>query len=202
MKTDNNIPAQCDCCTAPADPDRRRALGGVLAAAVSPLLVHPAFASAGSERSPRPAVGDRLAFMLGERKDQAIGPGDIEPGTAPVLAYPKDPGTGEVLASRANILVVVRLDPSSLSEEVAAKAVDGVVAYSALCTHNGCPVTVRDPTQTKLVCNCHGSVFDPAHRGVVLDGPAYRRLPMLPLQLERGELVVAAPFDGPIGPPT
>ena len=202
MTKDKNMPAPCDCCRAPADPDRRRALGGVLAAAVSPLLVHPAFASGGAERSPRPAVGDRLAFMLGEHKDQAIRPENVEAGTAPILAYPKDPGSGEVLGSRANILVVVRLDPASLSEAVAAHAVDGVVAYSALCTHNGCPVTVRDPTQTKLVCNCHGSVFDPADRGVVLDGPAYRRLPMLPLRLEGGELVVAAPFDGPIGPPT
>lgn len=192
---------RCCCSGVLADAGRRKALGGVLAAAASPLLAHPAFAASGGARSERPAPGDRLAFMLGERKDQAIGRGDVEVGGAPVLAYPKDPDSGEVLASRANILAVMRVDPASLSEEAGPQAADGVVAYSALCTHNGCPVTAIDPTQTKLVCNCHGSVFDPADRGVVLDGPARRRLAMLPLRVEGGDLVVAAPFDGPLGPP-
>ena len=202
MTTKNVIARACNCCNAAMDLDRRRTLGGVLGVTLSTLFACPAFASGHGERNPRPSVGDRLAFMLGANENRTIRPDDVELGSTPILAYPKDPDSGEVMASRANILAVVRLDPDSLSSEVAEHAVDGVVAYSALCTHNGCPVTVRDPTKTKLVCNCHGSVFDPANRGVVLDGPAYRRLPMLPLRLESGELVVAAPFDGPIGPPT
>jgi rieske iron-sulfur protein len=188
----------CGC--QPLDGGRRKAMGSVLAMALSPLIT-PLQAADGDARGKGPEPGDRLAFLLGERKDQAISPADVVIGEAPTLAYPMDFASGKVLASRANMLAVVRLDPAQLSEQARAQSADGVVAFSALCTHYGCPITVRDPTQTHLVCNCHGSVFDPAKRGEVLVGPATRRLAMLPLSIDGDTLVVAGRFDGPIGPP-
>lgn len=167
-----------------------------LSSLVSPL------SAAGGDRSKRPEPGDRLVFMLGDGKDQPIGPADLQTGQEPVLAYPMDPASGKVLTSRVNMLVVVRLPPEEISDETRAFSADGVVAFSALCTHYGCPITVRDPTQSKLVCNCHGSVFDPGDRGAVLVGPATRRLAMLPLAIDGDALVVAGKLDGPIGPPT
>ncbi|WP_281784483.1 ubiquinol-cytochrome c reductase iron-sulfur subunit [Sinimarinibacterium flocculans] len=189
----------CGCGDA-VDGSRRKALGSVLAMALSPLVTSASAAVEG--RSKQPAIGDRLAFMLGERKDQPIGPADVKLGDAPTLAYPIDGNSGEVLASRAGMVVVVRLPLEEMSEETRAQSADGVVAFSALCTHYGCPITVRDPSQSKLVCNCHGSVFDPGNRGAVLDGPATRRLAMLPLAIDGDVLVVAGALDGPIGPPT
>ena len=70
---------------------------------------------------------------------------------------------------------------------------DGIVAYSKICTHAGCAVSLyRVPTfapvepKPALVCPCHYSTFDPATGGDVLFGPAGRPLPQLPLDDRRG----------------
>jgi ubiquinol-cytochrome c reductase iron-sulfur subunit len=87
-------------------------------------------------------------------------------------------------------------------------AADGIVAYSKICTHAGCAISLyrsplfrpNDP-RPALVCPCHYSTFDPAAGGTVLFGPAGRNLPMLPLSIDRrGELRAAGNFDGPVGP--
>ena len=45
------------------------------------------------------------------------------------------------------------------------------VAFSAVCTHAGCPVQFDSGAET-FVCPCHGSVFS-ARTGAVLQGPAF-----------------------------
>jgi nitrite reductase/ring-hydroxylating ferredoxin subunit len=62
------------------------------------------------------------------------------------------------------------------------------VAYSAICTHQGCTVAYKDG---KLACPCHGSVFDPANGAAVVAGPAPRPLPEIPVKV-RGDEVVKA----------
>jgi Rieske Fe-S protein len=47
-----------------------------------------------------------------------------------------------------------------------------VLAYSAVCTHQGCTVA---PAGEEFRCPCHGSVFSAAD-GSVLDGPALKPL--------------------------
>jgi ubiquinol-cytochrome c reductase iron-sulfur subunit len=107
-------------------------------------------------------------------------------------------------------LVVVRLALSSLHlpDGRAGWAPHGIVAYSKVCTHAGCAVSLyRKPTfaatdpSPALVCPCHYSTFDPARGGAVLFGPAGRPLPQLPLETgPGGELRAAGNFSGPVGP--
>jgi nitrite reductase/ring-hydroxylating ferredoxin subunit len=59
------------------------------------------------------------------------------------------------------------------------------VAYSATCTHQGCEVAYRDGN---LACPCHGSVFDPANGGEVINGPARQPLPEIPVEVRDGEV--------------
>lgn len=61
-------------------------------------------------------------------------------------------------------------------------------AYSAICTHQQCIVTYQ-PESGKLACPCHGSVFDPVNGAEVLNGPATRPLPEIPVRVE-GDRVV------------
>lgn len=60
------------------------------------------------------------------------------------------------------------------------------VAFSAICTHAGCPVQF-DPAATAFVCPCHGGMYD-ARTGQVLQGPPPAPLPAVPIQVQRGEV--------------
>jgi len=104
-------------------------------------------------------------------------------------------------------VVLVRLPPDLLTDETAAGAVDGWVAYSKICTHAGCSVGLfgidnRPPDLLRqLVCPCHQSVFDPLDGARPVGGPATRSLPQLPLDADAdGFLVARSGFDRPVGP--
>jgi ubiquinol-cytochrome c reductase iron-sulfur subunit len=109
-------------------------------------------------------------------------------------------------------LVVVRVDRARLDlpegRDADGWAPGGVVAYSKICTHAGCAVSLYraplfEPTSASpaLVCPCHYSTFDPAAGGRVLFGPAGRPLPQLPLEVgDNGELRARGGFSGAIGP--
>ena len=62
------------------------------------------------------------------------------------------------------------------------------VAYSAVCTHQGCTVAYKDGN---LACPCHGSIFDPANGASVVAGPAPRPLPEIPVKVQGGEVIKA-----------
>lgn len=64
------------------------------------------------------------------------------------------------------------------------------VAYSAVCTHQGCTVAYSGEQGT-LNCPCHGSVFDPAQGAEVKAGPAPKPLPDIPINVQNGEIVRA-----------
>jgi ubiquinol-cytochrome c reductase iron-sulfur subunit len=79
--------------------------------------------------------------------------------------------------------------------------VDGIVAYSKLCTHLGCPVGLYDPSTRHLVCPCHQSEFDMVDGGAPAGGPATRSLPQLPLDVTTdGYLVATGDYSAPTGP--
>lgn len=61
----------------------------------------------------------------------------------------------------------------------------GYYAIGLACTHLGCTVAV---TPDRLVCPCHGSVFD--RRGNVLKGPADRPLPKYAVEDKGDHLLV------------
>jgi ubiquinol-cytochrome c reductase iron-sulfur subunit len=107
-------------------------------------------------------------------------------------------------------LVLVRLAPAELKlpPELAGYDASGIVAYSKICTHAGCAISLYraplfQPVEPRpaLVCPCHYSTFDPATGGTVTFGPAGRKLPMLPIYADpSGFLRARGNFDGPVGP--
>ena len=78
--------------------------------------------------------------------------------------------------------------------------IDGVVAYSKLCTHVGCPVGLYQAEAGLLLCPCHQSTFDVLDGARPVFGPAARALPQLPLgRNEQGELIALGDFSSPVG---
>jgi ubiquinol-cytochrome c reductase iron-sulfur subunit len=74
------------------------------------------------------------------------------------------------------------------------------VAYSKICTHAGCPASLYEQQTNRLLCPCHQSQFDIKDQAKPIFGPATRRLPMLPLDLEEGFLVARSDFSEVVGP--
>jgi ubiquinol-cytochrome c reductase iron-sulfur subunit len=98
--------------------------------------------------------------------------------------------------------VLLRMDPTDIvSPETLNWSVNGIVAYSKICTHVGCPISLNERTTHHLLCPCHQSTFDLADSGKVIFGPAGRHLPQLPLGVDSdGYLVAMSDYPEPVGP--
>jgi len=175
----------------------------ILKACCAFALATPAMTAHGDEAdeaSAPPQAGDALVFAFGKRAGQLIAPADLKIGFKQVLAFPMNPTTMRVRdGSRLNQLAVVRLDPTKLADETLARAADGVVAYSGVCSHTGCDVTDWFSDKLHFKCPCHESEFDPGDAARVISGPAPWQLAALPLKLSGEAIVVAGPFVGRLG---
>jgi rieske iron-sulfur protein len=183
---------------------RRQAMLGA-ALALSPLLNIPARAEdqraedQPDETAKGPQPGDHLLFLTGPKKDQPARADDLEPGGPPVQAYPADPKGLVRDGTPLNLVILVRVGGDGLDEETRARSADGVVAYSAICTHQACPVNQWSEEKMAMVCSCHGSTYDPKNSAKVIFGPAPLPLAGLPLKSDSGLLIIAGGFDGPVG---
>lgn len=174
---------------------RRLALGLGVCFTLAPRLT---FAQTDPTRE-RPREGD-LLVAVGAAALEPLTPENIPLGANPVMAWPMDPESSTVRSgSRLNKVLLLRLDPEDFDAETKEHAADGVVAYSAVCTHTGCDVVNWHPDRRLLECPCHNSVYDPTEGAKVVSGPAPRRLPALPLKVADGRLVIAKPFTGRAG---
>jgi rieske iron-sulfur protein len=159
---------------------------GLLAGGIAPASAEPA--------DERPKPGDHLVPIEGS-EPRPLTPADIP--KMPLLAWPMDPKDGVVRnGSRLNRVLLVALDPATLEGPTRERAAGGIVAYSAICTHQGCEVTRWVADSAFLECPCHESRYNPRDGAAVVDGPAPRPLPALPLAVADGKLVVAKPFIG------
>ncbi|GCE78034.1 cytochrome bc1 complex Rieske iron-sulfur subunit [Cellulomonas biazotea] len=100
------------------------------------------------------------------------------------------------------VVLAIRLDPRDIvSEQGEGWSYNGIVAYSKICTHVGCPVALYEQQTHHLLCPCHQSTFDVADSAKVVFGPAKRALPQLPITVDdEGYLVAQSDFHEPVGP--
>ena len=101
---------------------------------------------------------------------------------------------------RSSVLLV-RLHEPAEPPTVLEWVIDGLVAYSKVCTHAGCPVALYRERDNALFCPCHQSTFAPARGAIPTFGPAARALPQLPLGVDDdGYLVALGDFKAQVGP--
>ncbi|GAB3617603.1 Rieske 2Fe-2S domain-containing protein [Okibacterium endophyticum] len=101
------------------------------------------------------------------------------------------------------VVLLMRLQPEDLVEQEDRKdwSYDGIVAYSKVCTHVGCPVALYEQQTHHLLCPCHQSQFDVTNHCAVIFGPAARPLPQLPIAVDdEGYLIAQSDFREPVGP--
>jgi Rieske Fe-S protein len=165
-------------------------LGGFLWRAVGPVVL-----SAQMDPPSMPPQKDDVLVKRGDPGSNPLTVADIPANGQYVSAWPMAPASKIVRSgSRLNEVLVIRLDPKNLVGASQADSVDGILAYSALCPHAGCNLTMWAPEEGTLSCDCHSSAFDARASGKVIDGPASRPLPPLALKLAGDVLVVARPF--------
>lgn len=100
-------------------------------------------------------------------------------------------------------VLLMRLKPSDFNVSPGREDwnYDGIVAYSKICTHVGCPVALYEQQTHHLLCPCHQSQFDIKNEAEVIFGPAKRPLPQLPITVDaEGYLVARSDFTEPVGP--
>lgn len=99
------------------------------------------------------------------------------------------------------VLLRVRKEDLRLPASRAGWAPEGLIAYSKVCTHAGCPVGLYQADRQELLCPCHQSAFDVLTGARPVRGPAAWPLPQLPLSIaENGDLVAADELSAPVGP--
>ena len=143
-----------------------------------------------------------------------IRPGDLEIGdlfnAEPETVFAVDEDGERVLegvplqvAKSKGAVVLIRMDPEDNKPGEGREnwAVDGILCYSKICTHVGCPISLNERKTHHLLCPCHQSTFDLADAAKVIFGPAARPLPQLPLMVDdEGYLVAQSDFKEPVGP--
>jgi ubiquinol-cytochrome c reductase iron-sulfur subunit len=182
----------------------RRSLYGALAVFPIPAIV--IFGDLG------PAVGDSLKHTMWKEgvrltKDPTGIPIKASEVTIGSVFHVIPEGLSDLdhkLEEKAKAAVLlVRVNPSDLNEDPAKAgwSYDGIVAYSKICTHVGCPVSLYEQHTHHLLCPCHQSTFDLANHCEVIFGPASRALPQLPIAVDaEGYLIAQRDFDQPVGP--
>ena len=146
-----------------------------------------------------PQPDDRFVFLTGPKKGQVVKVEDLLLGGPQVQAYPVSQDGTVRNESRLNLVILARFDPADLTEETRARAAEGVVAYSGVCTHQGCPVNMWSKERGAFVCSCHGSLFNPRNGAEVMAGPAPLPLAALSLKIADGDVAATSTFFGRVG---
>lgn len=148
----------------------------------------------------KPEPGDRLVLDDTEGTATPLRLQDIPLGSKPVLAFPYAVASKTIKNdSRLNKIVLMRFAEADLDAETRKRSAKGLVAYSAICTHQACDVKTWVAKDKALVCFCHSSQFLLLEHGKVSGGPAPRSLPSIPIAEDNGQLVITGPFSGKPG---
>lgn len=150
--------------------------------------------------------------VVNDVNGEPIQPSDIEVGqlinAEPAVFFeqhgqPAEYEGTQLLNEKAKAaVIVVRMQPDEITpyKERRNWGVDGILCFSKICTHVGCPISLWEQQTRNLLCPCHQSTFDLTDNGKVIFGPAARSLPQLPLGLDReGYLIAMSDFQEPVG---
>lgn len=143
-------------------------------------------------------------LLVNMNTDLPLRPEDVAVGSL-TFAKPngleeKDEDFQQQIAKAA--LMIVRLQPENIKDKRELDwSHDGIVAYSKICTHVGCPISLYEQQTHHVLCPCHQSTFDLSDGGRVLFGPAGHALPQLRIGVNKdGYLEALGDFAEPVGP--
>jgi rieske iron-sulfur protein len=162
-----------------------------------------AFAAGGRGSQPQPPGSperfDTFVFADGPNKGKDVKLEDIVQDAPPVTVQAKNGETGEVRESEHSTILMYRVAPATIPADIRGDSWEGLLAYSAVCTHQGCMVNGWDAATKQFVCPCHQGAFDPLKGGENTGGAKTRELPQIPVRVHDEKLVVGDAIMGWIG---
>jgi ubiquinol-cytochrome c reductase iron-sulfur subunit len=142
--------------------------------------------------------------LVNMNTDEPLKASDITVGSL-TFAMPQglkesDEDFQEVIAKAA--VMLVRMQPDDIKDkQSAAWGYEGVLVFSKICTHVGCPISLYEQQTHHVLCPCHQSTFDLSDGGRVIFGPAGHPLPQLHVSVDaQGYLEALGDFTQPVGP--
>ncbi|MFE6776177.1 Rieske 2Fe-2S domain-containing protein [Streptomyces sp. NPDC057702] len=143
-------------------------------------------------------------MLINENTHEPLRPEDIAVGSL-TFAMPEglseeDHDFNNQIAKAA--LMIVRLQPENIKDKRELDwSHEGIVAFSKICTHVGCPISLYEQQTHHVLCPCHQSTFDLTDGGRVIFGPAGHALPQLRITVnDKGYLEAMGDFAEPVGP--
>ncbi len=146
----------------------------------------------------RPVNGKKVRLTM--QDGTPVRPSDLAAGSLATV-FPGLPG-GAKASDSAVMLFRLRSD-SNVSVRTGQESFSygDYYAYSKICTHVGCPVSLYEQQTGRILCPCHQSQFDVLDGAKPVFGPATRPLPQLPIELDdEGYFVAKGDFIEPVGP--
>ncbi|TGB16290.1 Rieske 2Fe-2S domain-containing protein [Streptomyces sp. MZ04] len=143
-------------------------------------------------------------LLVNMNTNEPLRPADVAVGSL-TFAKPEgleehDHGFQTEIAKAA--LMIVRIQPDNIKDKRELDwSHDGIVAYSKICTHVGCPISLYEQQTHHVLCPCHQSTFDLSDGARVIFGPAGHALPQLRIGVnDEGYLEALGDFEEPVGP--
>jgi ubiquinol-cytochrome c reductase iron-sulfur subunit len=143
-------------------------------------------------------------LLINQNTNKPLRPEDVQIGSL-TFAVPEgleqeQEDYQEQIAKAA--LMIVRIAPENIKDKQAREwAHQGILAYSKICTHVGCPISLYEQQTHHVLCPCHQSTFDLSDGARVIFGPAGHALPQLRISVnDEGYLEALGDFAEPVGP--
>ncbi|MFD6891572.1 Rieske 2Fe-2S domain-containing protein [Streptomyces sp. 5.8] len=152
----------------------------------------------------RKTIWARGKMLINQNTMEPLRPEDIVVGSL-TFAMPEgleeDAHDFQVQIAKA-ALMIVRIQPENIKDKKELEwSHDGIVAYSKICTHVGCPISLYEQQSHHVLCPCHQSTFDLSDGARVIFGPAGHALPQLRIGVnDEGFLEALGDFEEPVGP--
>lgn len=152
----------------------------------------------------RKTIWAKGKMLINQNTMEPLRPEDVVVGS---LTFAMPEGLGEhdhdfqtQIAKAA--LMIVRIQPENIKDKKELEwSHDGIVAYSKICTHVGCPISLYEQQSHHVLCPCHQSTFDLSDGARVIFGPAGHALPQLRIGVnDEGFLEALGDFEEPVGP--
>jgi Rieske Fe-S protein len=141
-----------------------------------------------------PQVGDVFVFTDGPKKGNVVKVDDVVVDAAPLMVLPKDPN-GAVRDGENFTTLLYRIAKDKVPADMAPDTIDGLAAWSAVCTHQGCLLTdIHQKSEAVnafgFICPCHDAIFDPTQEGKNTGGATSATLAYFPIKSDGGTIVV------------